>query len=147
MDWPRGSGGSRTAARVWVRRGPGTPSTPPLNPSNHPFPPLTPVHRPLPLAFLNLPSRFVPLAPPHLPSPPLAPHCTPSPPLPTLSRYDAVAVTLTLTLSLTLSRYDAVAGQLLQGSYVLEATAGEQGASFYLQVKKSGSNPEPYTRA
>ena len=128
MDWPRGRGGSRTAARVRVRRGPVTPSTRPPNPSNHPLPPLTPAHRPLPLAFLNLPSRFVR---PRAPSPPLTSPCTPLHPL--APPYPPPLYTL--------SRYDAVAGQLLQGSYVLEATAGEQGASFYLQVKRGVSNP------
>ena len=34
--------------------------------------------------------------------------------------------------------YDAIGGQLLHGSYVLEARAGGEGARFYLQVEGQG---------
>ena len=81
--------------------------------------------RRLPRAFLKPPLPQHPRAPPPLPSHPLTPSAPP--PLHTLSRYDAVA------------------GQLLQGTYVLEATAAEQGAHFYLQVKTETSTPNPLT--
>ena len=96
------------------------------------------------------------LAPPYLPPPDPASSsptfCLPLPPLPLqplAPPHPPCTPLLLLTPPHPLCRYDAAAGQLLQGTYVLEATAGEEGAEFYLQVQKErsltpNSDPKPH---